>query len=53
MSGRAVSDPVEALNIARRNASADDIIVVSGSTFVVAELREWWMEHVVAAEPAR
>lgn len=53
MSGRAVADPVEALNIARRNASADDVIVVTGSTFVVAELREWWMEHVVAAEPAR
>lgn len=53
MSGRAVADPAEALNIARRNASADDIIVITGSTFVVAELREWWMEHVVAAEPAR
>lgn len=53
MSGRAIVDPVEALNIARRNASADDVIVITGSTFVVAELREWWMEHVVAAEPAR
>jgi dihydrofolate synthase/folylpolyglutamate synthase len=53
MSGRAVGDPVEALNIARRNSSADDVIVVTGSTFIVAELREWWMEHVVAAEPAR
>ena len=52
MSGRAVADPVEALNIARRNASADDVIVVTGSTFIVAELREWWMEHVVAAQPA-
>ncbi|HKU67644.1 MAG TPA: Mur ligase family protein [Candidatus Baltobacteraceae bacterium] len=52
MSGRAVADPVEALGIARRNASADDVIVVTGSTFVVAELREWWMEHV-ATEPAR
>ncbi len=48
MSGRADSDPVEALSIARRNASADDVIVVTGSTFIVAELREWWMEHVAA-----
>jgi len=30
--------------------TAGDIVVVTGSTFVVAELREWWMEHVVAAE---
>lgn len=50
MSGRAILDPIEALTIARRNSSADDIVVVTGSTFVVAELREWWMEHVVAAE---
>jgi dihydrofolate synthase/folylpolyglutamate synthase len=53
MSGRAIADPVEALSVARRNASADDVIVITGSTFVVAELREWWMEHVVATEPAR
>jgi dihydrofolate synthase/folylpolyglutamate synthase len=45
--GRAVTDPVEAFAIARRNADADDIIVVTGSTFVVAELREWWMANVV------
>ncbi len=44
--GRAIADPVEALAIARRNASADDIVVVTGSTLVVAELREWWFEHV-------
>ncbi|MDQ2991671.1 MAG: bifunctional folylpolyglutamate synthase/dihydrofolate synthase [Candidatus Eremiobacteraeota bacterium] len=44
--GRAVADPIEALTIARRNASADDIVVVTGSTLVVAELREWWFEHV-------
>ncbi|HET6894653.1 MAG TPA: Mur ligase family protein [Candidatus Baltobacteraceae bacterium] len=53
MSGRAIADPVEALGIARRNAAADDIVVVTGSTFVVAQLREWWMENVVATEPAR
>jgi dihydrofolate synthase/folylpolyglutamate synthase len=51
--GRAIADPIEALGIARRNASADDLIVVTGSTFVVAELRDWWMEHVVAARVAR
>ena len=53
MWGRAIADPIEALGIARRNAAADDVIVVTGSTFVVAELREWWMEHVVAAQTAR
>jgi dihydrofolate synthase/folylpolyglutamate synthase len=44
--GRAITDPVEAFSIARRNAEADDIIVVTGSTFVVAELRAWWMTNV-------
>ncbi len=44
--GRAISDPVDAFSIARRNADADTIIVVTGSTFVVAELRAWWMANV-------
>jgi dihydrofolate synthase/folylpolyglutamate synthase len=44
--GRAITDPVEAFAIARRNADADTIVVVTGSTFVVAELREWWMANV-------
>ena len=41
--GRCVSDPVEALSVARRNAAANDVIVVTGSTFLVAALREWWL----------
>jgi folylpolyglutamate synthase/dihydropteroate synthase len=53
MSGRAIADPIEALSVARRNSTADDVVVVTGSTFIVAELREWWMEHVVASESAR
>lgn len=48
--GRSIGDPIEALSIARRNAAADDVIVVTGSTFVVGELRDWWMEHVVAGQ---
>jgi dihydrofolate synthase/folylpolyglutamate synthase len=44
--GRAISDPVEAFSVARRNADAESAIVVTGSTFVVAELREWWMANV-------
>ena len=44
--GRAIADPVDAFSIARRNAEADDIIVVTGSTFVVATLRAWWMANV-------
>lgn len=46
--GRAITDPVEAFSIARRNADASDIIVVTGSTFVVATLREWWLANVGA-----
>ena len=46
--GRAIEDAVEALTVARRGADASDVIVVTGSTFVVAELREWWLTNVVA-----
>jgi dihydrofolate synthase/folylpolyglutamate synthase len=46
--GRAISDPVEAFSVARRNAEADDIIVVTGSTFVVATLRGWWVANVIS-----
>lgn len=38
---RSVQDPIEALSVARRSANANDVIVVTGSTFLVAELREW------------
>ena len=41
--GRCVGDAVEALAVARRSAAADDVIVVTGSTFLVAMLREWWL----------
>ncbi|MBV9718432.1 MAG: bifunctional folylpolyglutamate synthase/dihydrofolate synthase [Candidatus Eremiobacteraeota bacterium] len=37
--GRAITDPVEALMVARRRAQIDDVVVVTGSTFVVAALR--------------
>lgn len=47
--GRSIADPVEALSIARANAGPGDVIVVTGSTFVVAELREWWLENVADA----
>jgi dihydrofolate synthase/folylpolyglutamate synthase len=46
--GRAVADPVEAFGIARRNAAADDIVVVTGSTFIVGTLRDWWFANVAA-----
>jgi len=46
--GRAVTDPVDAFSIARRNADGDDIVVVTGSTFVVATLRDWWLAHVAS-----
>ncbi|MBV9737152.1 MAG: bifunctional folylpolyglutamate synthase/dihydrofolate synthase [Candidatus Eremiobacteraeota bacterium] len=50
--GREISDPVEALSIARRNAEQGDIVVVTGSTFVVADLRAWWLENVGTQAPA-
>lgn len=46
--GRAISDPVEALTVARRLASVDDVVVVTGSTFVVAGLREWYVPAAVS-----
>jgi dihydrofolate synthase/folylpolyglutamate synthase len=46
--GRAILDPVEALSIARRNADASDVVVITGSTYVVATLREWWLANVVS-----
>lgn len=49
--GRAVSDPVEAFSIARRNATAGDVVLVTGSTYVVGTLRDWWLTNVHS--PAR
>jgi dihydrofolate synthase/folylpolyglutamate synthase len=45
-SGRAVSDPVEGFSIARRNAASADIVLVTGSTYVVGILRDWWLVNV-------
>lgn len=50
---RAINDPVEALGVARRLADADDVVVVTGSTFVVAELREWWLANVSSVSGPR
>jgi dihydrofolate synthase/folylpolyglutamate synthase len=47
--GRAIADPVDAFAVARRNADASDIVVVTGSTFVVATLRDWWFANVVSS----
>lgn len=40
--GRAIGDPIEAFTVARRLARTDEVVVVTGSTFVVAGLREWF-----------
>jgi dihydrofolate synthase/folylpolyglutamate synthase len=53
MWGRAINDPIEALSVARRNSEADDIVVVTGSTFIVATLRDWWLENVSTEPTAR
>ena len=51
--GRAIEDPIEALALARRTAASDDVVVVTGSTFVVAELRAWWLANVAPSEALR
>jgi dihydrofolate synthase/folylpolyglutamate synthase len=48
--GRAISDPVEAFSVARRNADAAEVVVVTGSTFVVGVLRDWWFSNVLKAQ---
>lgn len=45
LSSRAVDDPLEALTIARRIAGASDLVVVTGSTFLVGTLRKWYVEN--------
>ncbi|MBV8366583.1 MAG: hypothetical protein JO194_08770, partial [Candidatus Eremiobacteraeota bacterium] len=50
---RAVSEPVEALSIARRIAGADDLVVVTGSTFLVGTLSGWFLEDAGKAHRAR
>jgi dihydrofolate synthase/folylpolyglutamate synthase len=44
---RTISDPVDALAVARRSGDGSHIVVVTGSTFVAGILRDWWLEHVV------
>lgn len=46
--GRAIVDPIEALTVARRTAAPDDVVVVTGSTFLVAVLREWFTPTAVS-----
>jgi len=52
MASRAVDDPVEALNLARRMARASDLVVVTGSTFLVGTLRRWFLENAAVADQA-
>jgi dihydrofolate synthase/folylpolyglutamate synthase len=46
--GRAIGEPVEALTVARRMATINDVVVVTGSTFIVAGLREWYVPTAVS-----
>jgi len=47
VASRTIGNPIEALAVARRHADSSAIVVVTGSTFVAATLRAWWLEHVV------
>jgi dihydrofolate synthase / folylpolyglutamate synthase len=46
---RRIEDPIEALQLARRGGDATSIVVVTGSTFLVAALRDWWLSNVGTA----
>jgi len=46
---RVIADPVEALSVARRAGDVSTVVVVTGSTFLVATLRAWWCSNVVQA----
>jgi dihydrofolate synthase/folylpolyglutamate synthase len=48
VSARAVADPLEAFSIARSDAPAEDIVLVTGSTYVVGTLRDWWFVNTDA-----
>lgn len=49
---RALDDPIEALALARRIAGAADLVVVTGSTFLVGTLRRWFLENTPIARAA-
>jgi dihydrofolate synthase / folylpolyglutamate synthase len=51
--GRALPNAVEAFSIARRTADHNDVVIVTGSTFLVSELRAWFIENVVPQEAAK
>ena len=46
LSARVVENHEEAFAVARRIAAADDLVVVTGSTFLVGELRQWFLDNV-------
>lgn len=50
--GRSLPSAVEAFSIARRTAEHNDVVVVTGSTFLVSELRAWFIENVAPQEAA-
>ena len=47
VAARTIADPIEALAVARRHADGSQLVVVTGSTFLAGQLRDWWLENVV------
>ena len=47
VTSRTIAEPVEAFAVARRSADGSHVVVVTGSTFLVGVLRDWWLAHVV------
>jgi len=52
VAARVIEEPLEALAVARRQADPSTIVVVTGSTFLVGVLRDWWLAHVAEARRA-
>jgi folylpolyglutamate synthase/dihydropteroate synthase len=49
MHAEAVEPAIDALAAARARAKAGDVIVITGSTFLVAEVRDTWLRQGAAA----
>jgi hypothetical protein len=52
MTADAVEPAADAFATARRRATSGDVVVVTGSTFLVAELRDAWLRDGCAASGA-
>jgi dihydrofolate synthase/folylpolyglutamate synthase len=52
LTARAVEDSGDALAVARRITAAGDLVVVTGSTYLVGQLRRWFLDNVAVTRHA-